>query len=211
MNRPAPAIYVVDDEPAVLKAVGRLLRAANFNVITLSSSREFLAKYDHAAHGCIVLDIEMPDLNGLDLQRTLGSEGMGLPIIFLTGHGDIPKTVQAIKQGAVDFLTKPVDERVLIDAVRAAIAKDQVYWQARIEIAEINRRLATLTPREHEVLRHVISGRLNKQTAAELGTVEQTIKVHRGRVMEKLNVESLAELVKLAERAGISAVPPPVD
>jgi FixJ family two-component response regulator len=211
MNRPAPAIYVVDDEPAVLKAVGRLLRAANFNVITLSSSREFLAKYDHAAHGCIVLDIEMPDLNGLDLQRTLGAEGMGLPIIFLTGHGDIPKTVQAIKQGAVDFLTKPVDERVLIDAVRAAIAKDQVYWQARIEIAEINRRLATLTPREHEVLRHVISGRLNKQTAAELGTVEQTIKVHRGRVMEKLNVESLAELVKLAERAGIRAVPPPVD
>jgi FixJ family two-component response regulator len=208
MSRPAPAIYVVDDEPAVLKAVGRLLRAASFDVITLSSSREFLAQYDHAAHGCIVLDIEMPDLNGLDLQGTLGAEGMGLPIIFLTGHGDIPKTVRAIKQGAVDFLTKPVDERVLIDAVRAAIAKDQVYWQARIEIAEINRRLATLTPREHEVLRHVISGRLNKQTAAELGTVEQTIKVHRGRVMEKLNVESLAELVKLAERAGISAVPP---
>jgi FixJ family two-component response regulator len=198
-------VFVVDDDASVLKAVSRLLRSAGLGVTTFSSPREFLGTYDRRAHGCVVLDVQMPGLSGLELQNALAAEGAALPVIFLTGKGDIPMTAAAMKRGAVDFLTKPVDEGDLLDAVRTAIAKDRSSWLARGEVAEINRRLATLTPREFEVLGHVVSGKLNKQTAAELGTVEQTIKVHRGRVMEKLNVESVAELVRIAERMGIKA------
>jgi len=203
MNHPEPTVFVVDDEPAVLKGLARLLRSARLSVAAFGSPQEFLAQHDPHAPGCLVLDIAMPGLNGLELQQTLVASGHALPIVFLTGQGDIPTSVQAMKRGAVDFLTKPVNDDDLLKAIRNAIEKDRVQRQMRAEVAEIQQRLATLTPREHEVMEHVIAGQLNKQTAADLGTVEKTIKVHRARVMEKMKVQSVAELVRLAEKAGI--------
>ena len=200
---PFPTVFVVDDDSAVLKSLSRLLRSAGLAVATFSSPRDFLDRHDPDAPGCLVLDVAMPGLNGLELQQTLMARGHELATIFLTGHGDIPMSVKAMKHGAVDFLTKPVNDDDLLKAVRVAIEKDCLQRQARAEVAEIQQRLATLTPREREVLEHVISGHLNKQTAADLGTVEKTIKVHRARVMEKMQVQSVAELVRLAERAGI--------
>ena len=203
MTQTSPTVFVVDDEPAVLKSLARLLRSAHLAVATFSSPREFLECHDSRLPGCLVLDVAMPELNGLELQQALIASGHELPIIFLTGHGDIPMSVQAMKRGAVDFLTKPVNDDDLLQAIRAAIEKDRIQRQARAEVNEIQQRLATLTPREREVMDHVIAGQLNKQTAAELGTVEKTIKVHRARVMEKMKVQSVAELVHLAERVGI--------
>ena len=193
----------MDDDAAVLKSLASLLRSAGLAVATFSSPREFLDRYDPNAPGCLVLDVAMPGLNGLELQQALVAGGHELAIVFLTGHGDIPMSVKAMKRGAVDFLTKPVNDDDLLTAVRVAIEKDHLQRQARAEVAEIQQRLATLTPREREVLQHVISGQLNKQIAADLGTVEKTIKVHRARVMEKMKVRSVAELVHLTERAGI--------
>ena len=207
MSQPVPTVFVVDDEASVLKAVGRLLRAAGLNVVTFSSARDFLQHHDPDAPGCLVLDVSMPGLSGLELQRTLSALHCERPIIFLTGHGDIPMTVQAMKQGAIDFLTKPVDEGILLEAVRSAIEKDHAVRLKRAELAELGRRLAALTPREREVLDHVVSGRLNKQIAADLGTVEKTIKVHRAHIMEKLKVRSVAELVRLVARAEIESAP----
>jgi FixJ family two-component response regulator len=175
------------------------------NVVPFDSPDDFLQQCDPTAHGCILLDIAMPGLNGLDLQRSLVNRGSTLPIVFLTGRGDIPTSVSAMKLGAIDFLTKPVNADKLLPAIHTAIARDRAAQSARGLAIEIQRRIATLTPREYEVFQHVISGRLNKETAAELGTAEKTIKVHRARVMEKLQVKSLAELVRLAERAGIAA------
>ena len=205
MNHAGPTVFVVDDDPAVLKSLSRLLRSARLDVVTFSSPREFLERHDPSAPGCLVLDVAMPGLNGLELQEALTAKGSELPIIFLTGHGDIPMSVQAMKRGAVDFLTKPVNDEDLLKAIHVAIEKDRLQRQTRAEVAEIQQRLATLTPREREVMEHVISGQLNKQTAAELGTVEKTIKVHRALVMEKMKVQSVAELVRLAEKAGIRA------
>lgn len=198
-----PTVFIVDDDPAVLKSLARLLRSARLDVATFSSPCEFLERYDPSAAGCLVLDVAMPGLNGLELQEALTTKGSELPIIFLTGHGDIPMSVQAMKRGALDFLTKPVNDEDLLQAVHVAIDKDRLQRQTRAEVTEIQQRLATLTPREREVMEHVISGQLNKQTAAVLGTVEKTIKVHRARVMEKMKVQSVAELVRLAERAGV--------
>jgi FixJ family two-component response regulator len=198
-----PTVFIVDDDPAVLKSLARLLRSARLDVATFSSPREFLERHDPSASGCLVLDVAMPGLNGLELQEALTTKGSELPIIFLTGHGDIPMSVQAMKRGALDFLTKPVNDEDLLQAVHVAIDKDRLQRQTRAEVTEIQQRLATLTPREREVMEHVISGQLNKQTAADLGTVEKTIKVHRARVMEKMKVQSVAELVRLAERAGV--------
>jgi FixJ family two-component response regulator len=200
---PPATICIVDDDPAVLKGLSRLLRSARLAVATFSSPREFLDRHDPHTPGCLVLDVAMPGLNGLELQQALAAKGSALQIIFLTGHGDIPMSVEAMKRGAVDFLTKPVNDDDLLTAVGVAIEKDRVSRQTRAEVAEIQQRLATLTPREREVLEHVISGQLNKQTAADLGTVEKTIKVHRARVMEKMKVQSVAELVRLAERARV--------
>ena len=200
---PTPTVFIVDDDPAVLKSLSRLLRSARLDVGTFSSPREFLERHDPSAPGCLVLDVAMPGLNGLELQEALSAKGSELPIIFLTGHGDIPMSVQAMKRGAVDFLTKPVNDEDLLKAVYVAIEKDRLQRQTRAEATEIQQRLATLTPREREVMEHVISGQLNKQTAADLGTVEKTIKVHRARVMEKMKVQSVAELARLAERAGV--------
>jgi FixJ family two-component response regulator len=200
---PPSTVFAVDDDPAVRKSLSRLLRSAGLAVAAFSSPREFLGRHDPKAPGCLVLDVAMPELNGLELQQALAARGHERPIVFLTGHGDIPMSVQAMKSGAVDFLTKPVNDEDLLKAVHAAIEKDRLTRQAKAELAEIQQRLATLTPREREVMEHVIAGQLNKQTAADLGTVEKTIKVHRARVMHKMKVHSVAELVHLAERAGI--------
>jgi FixJ family two-component response regulator len=199
-----PTVFIVDDDAAVRKGLSRLLRSAGLAVATFASPREFLDRHDPNAPGCLVLDVAMPGLNGLELQQALIAGGHELAIVFLTGHGDIPMSVQAMKSGAVDFLTKPVNDDDLLTAVRVAIEKDRLQRQARSELADIQHRLATLTPREHEVLQHLITGQLNKQIAADLGTVEKTIKVHRARVLEKMQVRSVAELVHLAERAGIA-------
>lgn len=203
MNETVPTVLVVDDDPSVLKALALLLRSMELNVATFCSPHEFLEQYQPGTHGCLVLDFSMPNLNGLELQQELAARDIGLPVIFLTGHGDIPMSVQAMKQGAVDFLTKPVHDQDLIDAIHAAFEMDRINRRTRAELAEIRQRLAALTPREREVLKHVVAGRLNKQIAADLGTVEKTIKVHRAHLMTKLKVRSLADLVRLAERAGV--------
>lgn len=203
MRAPPATVYLVDDEPSVLRAVGRLLRSAGLEVRAFESPSEFMDLHNPDAPGCVVLDVSMPQLDGLELQRSLSERGSSLPIVFLTGRGDIPASVRAMKQGAVDFLTKPVDGQQLIAAVNAGIARSREALRERDDRAELERRLATLTPREREVLDQVITGRINKEIAAELGTVEKTIKVHRARVMEKMKVDSVAELVRLAERVGV--------
>jgi FixJ family two-component response regulator len=203
MRQATETVFLVDDDPSLLKALSRLLRFAGFRVETFASASDFLARHDPEMPGCLVLDVSMPELSGLELQRTLVTLGCERATVFLTGHGDIPMSVQAMKQGAVDFLTKPVDERLLLEAIRVAVEEDRVARSKRAELAEIHRRLAALTPRERQVLGLAVSGKLNKQIAADLGTVEKTIKVHRARIMEKLKVRSVAELVRLAERAGI--------
>lgn len=203
MSDPAATVFVVDDEPSVRQALSRLFRLARLNVAAFESAQAFLEGHDPSTPGCLLLDLAMPGLSGLELQEALAGRGSRLPIIFLTGHGDLPSGVTAMKRGAVDFLTKPIDAADLMEAVRGAIEKDRSARRAHAELTEIQRRFATLTPREYEVLCHVVSGALNKQIAANLGTTEKTIKVHRSRVMEKAKVGSLAELVTLAVRAGI--------
>jgi len=202
MNDMKEIVFVVDDDLDVLKSLARLLRSADLEVATFGSPGEFLLQHDPRAAGCLVLDLSMPGLNGLELQEALTAKGCAIPIIFLTGRGDIPMSVQAMKRGALDFLTKPVNDEDLLKAVAAALEKDRVERQNRAELDEIQQRLATLTQREREVLTHVVSGQLNKQIASDVGTVEKTIKVHRARVMEKMKVRSVAELVRLTERVG---------
>lgn len=192
--------FLVDDDPGVLKALSRIVRTAGYETVSYSSAREFLRGHDPSTPGCAILDLTMPELDGLELQRHLTRAGDALPIIFLSGHADIPASVQAMKAGAVDFLVKPVDREKLLSAIAQAMARDSKARQARSERQSIEAKLATLTEREREVLGHVVRGRLNKQIAAELGTVEKTIKVHRGRMMAKLEVRSVAELVRLTER-----------
>src|SRR5437016_5014578 len=199
----SPTVFVVDDDAAVRKAVSRLLRSAGIAVAVFASPREFLAQYDPVMPGCLVLDIAMPGFNGLQLQTTLGEKGSVLPIIFLTGHGDVSKSVQAMKHGAFDFLSKPVKDKDLLTAVRAAIGKDAVARREQAKFSEMRARLDTLTPREREVLEHVVAGELNKQIAADLGITEATVKMHRARVMAKMKVQSVAELARLTERCGI--------
>jgi FixJ family two-component response regulator len=199
-----PTVFVVDDYAPVRSSISRLLRAAGFVVAAFASADAFLAQYDPSVFGCLVLDLAMPALNGLELQRILAEAGSLLPIIFLTGQGDIPKSVQAMKQGASDFLAKPVNDEDLLAAVRVAIEKGSVLRKEQAQLSEIRTRLATLTPREREVLEYVVAGKLNKQIAGDLGTVEQTIKVHRAHLMQKMRVHSVAELVRLTERCGIS-------
>ena len=203
MTATVPTVFIVDDDPAVLKSLSRLLRSVQLEVATFSSPHDFLEQHDPHVAGCLVLDMSMPGLNGLELQEALKEKGSAIPIIFLTGHGDVHGSVLAMKSGALDFLTKPVNHDELISAIQKALEKDHIARAARAELDDIRERLATLTPREREVLSHVVSGQLNKQIANDLGTVEKTIKVHRARVMEKMKVGSLAELVRLTERARI--------
>ena len=200
---PIPTVFVIDDDAAIRKSLARLLQSAHFDVRSFASPWEFLEQHNPATPGCILLDVSMPGLNGLELQEALAKQRCDRPIIFLTGHGDIPTSVQAMKAGASDFLTKPVDDQLLLAAIRVAVEKDRRSREARTELNSIEIRLATLTPRERQVLEHVISGKLNKQIASDLGTVEKTIKVHRGRVMEKMEVNSLADLVRIAALAGV--------
>jgi FixJ family two-component response regulator len=204
MLLPSPKVFLVDDDGSVLRAVGRLIKSAGYEVQTFVSARGFLDSGDFKnGPACLVLDVRMPGFNGLELQRELQAANATLPIIFITGHGDIPTTVRAMKAGAVDFLTKPVKDAVLLRAIEQALAR-AVRDQAEREAFEaLNKRLNTLTPREREVMGLVVSGLLNKQIAFELGTVEKTIKVHRARVMQKMGVDSLAELVRLAEKIGV--------
>jgi FixJ family two-component response regulator len=198
-------VFLVDDDAGVLKALSRLLRAKGYDVRSFASAEEFLERHDAAVAGCAVFDVSMPGLDGLALQQIFTADGNQRPIIFLTGKGDIPKSVRAVKAGAIDFLTKPVSEKDLLDAIARAVEVDAGTRQTNAALAAIQARITTLTPREREVLTHVIAGRLNKQIAGDLGTVEKTIKVHRGRMMEKLGVRTIADLVRLAEKAGIAA------
>ena len=195
-----PTVFVVDDYEPVRRSICRVLRAAGFLVAAFASAEQFLAQYDPDIWGCLVIDVAMPTLNGLELQDILAKAGSCLPIIFVTGNAKIPQSVRAMKHGASDFLTKPVDDEDLLAAVRVAIEKHRACRQKQTEFSEIRERLATLTAREREVLEQVIAGKLNKQIAADLGTVEQTVKVHRARVMQKMKVQSVAELVRLMER-----------
>jgi FixJ family two-component response regulator len=181
----------------------RLLRSKGHEVRAFASSTEFLAQHDSSVRGCAILDVSMPDLDGLELQATLTASGVGRPVIFITGVGDIPATVRAMKAGAVDFLTKPVESRQLLAAIERAIEMDQKVRESQKDLALINSRISALTPRERQVLTHVVAGRLNKQIAAELGIVEKTIKLHRGRMMRKMGVRTVADLVRMVERAGI--------
>jgi len=207
MTEPPPIVYVVDDDPDVLKAIERLLESAGHAVTTFPSPQQFLERHDPRVAGCLVLDLEMPGLSGLELQGILEQQASHLPIVFLTGHGDIAASVQAMKHGAADFLTKPVDDALLISTIRDALARDRSLRAARSERESIAKRLATLTERERQVLEHIVAGRRNKQIAAELGTVEKTIKFHRANLMRKLDVHVVADLVKLAERAGVRSKP----
>jgi FixJ family two-component response regulator len=195
--------FLVDDDPAVLKAITRLLNAAGYRTRSFSSPQEFLSAHDPSIPGCAIIDLVMSELDGLHLQQALLETGSERPIIFLSGKGDVSTSVSAMKAGAVDFLTKPVKREALFSAVVRAAKVDALSRQKRDESKSIGDRLATLTHREREVLEYVIAGRLNKQIAASLGTVEKTVKVHRGRMMAKLGVKSVADLVRLADKAGI--------
>jgi FixJ family two-component response regulator len=199
-------VFLVDDDGGVLKGLSRLLRAKGYDAREFASAQEFLDQEDPEVPGCAVCDVSMPGLDGLALQRLLGDRGSQRPIIFLTGAGNIPTSVRAMKAGAIDFLTKPVREGDLLNAIARAEDVDCKNRKVNAQLAVINAKIATLTPREHEVFSHVVGGRLNKQIAADLGTVEKTIKVHRGRVMEKLGVRTVVDLVRLAEKAAISTV-----
>ena len=196
-------VYVVDDEPGMRKALTRLLRAEGFDVRAFPSARTFLAAYCMEETACIVLDVSMPELDGMELQRRLTHAGVLAPIVFLTGHGDIPTSVRAIKAGAVDFLTKPVNDTALLRAVRAALKRAVSGRAAHDTTAALAARYASLTPREREVMAQVVAGKLNKQIAADLEAAEQTIKVHRGRMMKKMGVVSVADLVRAAEQLGV--------
>ncbi len=195
-------VFIVDDDPGALKALSRRLGVRGYETRPFLSSREFLATHDPQIPGCAVLDFAMPDLDGLQLQEALAETGSSRPIIFLTGMGDIPTTVRAIKAGAIDFLTKPVDDDALLAALERAKATDVELRRVLSEKAELEAKLSSLTPREREVLTHVVAGRLNKQIAGDLGTVVQTIKVHRSRVKDKLGARSFHELLGLMAKIG---------
>ncbi len=197
-----PIVYVVDDDPGVRKALARLLESAGFRTALSESSPAFLATYDATVPGCIVLDVAMPGTTGLELQAQMPALGVECPVVFLTGSGDIPSSVRAMKAGAVDFLTKPVDADALIEAVSRAVARGMDMRRASLERSSAEALLDTLTPRERELVPYLLTGRLNKQIAADLGVVEKTIKIHRSRVMQKLGVRSPVELLRFLERAG---------
>ena len=203
MMAPAPVIFVVDDDPSVRKSLTRVMTSAGYAVEVFASARDFLAREPLGGPCCVVLDVRMPGLTGLDLQETLASAGHRVPIVFITGHGDISMSVKAMKAGAVDFLTKPFDVENLLEAVERAVAKDVDDLSTEGRTAEVLERVKLLTPRETEVFALVVTGMLNKQIASALDIAEKTVKVHRARVMEKMRAGSLAELVRLADRAGV--------
>jgi FixJ family two-component response regulator len=203
MSNADATVFIVDDDAGVLKALTRLVNANGYRTQSFTSPQEFLAHHDGALPGCAVFDVGMPGLDGLALQEALGAPDAQRPVIFITGKGDVPTSVRAMKAGAIDFLTKPVSDKDLMAAIARAVDRDGDTRQRRAELASIEARLAMLTLREREVLGYVVAGRLNKQIAGELGTVEKTIKVHRGRMMEKMGVRTVADLVRMAQKAGV--------
>jgi FixJ family two-component response regulator len=198
-----PTIFVVDDDDAVRESLDQLISAAGWRAETYASAEAFLARGRALVPSCLVLDVSLPDLDGLELQHRLGAECSGLPIIFITGHGDVPMTVRAMKAGAAEFLTKPFREDVLLDAIATALERSRAVLEQHSEAQHLRDRYATLSHREREVMALVVAGLLNKQTAGELHISEITVKAHRGRVMRKMGAGSLADLVKMAERLGV--------
>ena len=206
MNEIEPIIFIVDDDLSIRRSTERLVRSAGFNVLTFASAGEFLKNPRPEGPACLVLDVRMPGLNGMDLQHELNQSGIHIPIIFITGHGDIPMSVRAMKAGAVEFLTKPFRSRDLLDAIRAAIERDRSAHKERSESGELRQHYEQLTPREREVMALVVAGMLNKQIAGELATTERTIKFHRAHIMQKMNAKSLADLVRMAEKLEASSL-----
>ena len=205
MNDKIPIVFVVDDDKAVRKSLERLIKSVDLTVQAFSSAREFLESDPSSGPSCLVLDVRMPGLSGIDLQKELGKMGYTIPIIFITGYGDIPMSVRTMKRGAIDFLTKPINDQDLLDAIHRAIEKDKQTRREQDEIGTIQQRVDSLTPREREVFSLVVTGMLNKQIAYDLGMSEKTVKVHRSRVMDKMQADSLAELVRLAYKVGIGS------
>ena len=205
MSESLPIVFVVDDEPAVCLSLKRLVKSVGLEAQTFASAQEFLRAKRPDGPGCLVLDVRLPGLSGLDLQQELLDAKVDLPIIFITGHGDIPMSVRAIKAGAVEFLTKPFRDQDLVDAIQHGIEKHRAARQESVKLTEFRALYDSLTPREREVFPLVAAGLLNKQIAAQLGTGEKTIKVHRGQVMHKMKAESLAHLIRIGEKLGLSS------
>jgi FixJ family two-component response regulator len=203
MVEPESTVFVVDDDPSICRSIERLIGPSGFKVQSFRSAAQFLAQGRPPGPACLILDVQLPGLSGLDLQRELTNAGIQLPIIFITGHGDIPMTVRAMKGGAVEFLTKPFRGGQLLSAIRAALERDRTMLQQRIQVAQLHNRYDLLTPREREVLALLVRGLLNKQVAGELATTERTIKFHRANIMRKMQAESVADLVKMAQKLGL--------
>ena len=206
MHSPSPIVFVVDDDISVRESLELLIQSQGWQPELFESAQEFLARPRALVPSCLVLDISLPGLNGLELQKRVAAERKDMPIIFITGYGDVPKTVQAMKAGAVEFLTKPFDDEILLTAVRQALERSRVALSRQIEMQELRERYASLTPRERQVMALVVSGLLNKQVGGELGISEITVKAHRGQVMQKMKANSVADLVKMAERLQITAL-----
>lgn len=204
MNGVEPIVFLVDDDALFRRSAERLIRTAGLNVQPFASARDFLKSPRPEGPACLVLDVQMPGLNGMDLQHELTRSGVHIPIIFITGHGDIPMSVRAMKAGAAEFLSKPFRSRVLLDAIRAAIERDRTALQEQSGIRELRERYARLTPREREVMSLVVEGFLNKQAAGKLSTTEATIKFHRAHIMQKMQADSLAGLIRMSEKLGAS-------
>jgi len=202
-------IVVVDDDGSVRQGLERLIRSVGWHAETFASAQEFLARDWTEPPSCVVLDMQLPDVSGLELQKRMAEIALNIPIVFLTGHGNIPSSVPAMKGGAIEFLTKPVDEKALLRAIREAVERDRSARQEQAETRDLLRRYESLTAREQEVMVHVISGRLNKQIAAEMSITEDTVKFHRGHIMRKMAADSLADLVRMADGLGIRSLQPP--